>query len=57
MDSPHKEMKLNTELSTCLNEAQAIEAIKEGEVHHTAIIKEAEMCHTTAACVLQQTHR
>ena len=40
-----------------LNEAQAIKAIKEAEVHHKATIKEAEMCCTTTASVLQQTHR
>ena len=25
-------------------------------VCHTVAIKEAEVCHTTAACILQQTH-
>ena len=46
MDSCHKELELNTELMMHFNEAQDIEAIKE-----------AEVCHTTAACILQQTHR
>ena len=45
MDSHHKELELNTELAACLNKVQAIEAIKE-----------AEVCHTTATCILQQTH-
>ena len=40
-----------------LNEAQAIQAIKEAEVHHTAIIKQANVCHATTACDLQQFHR
>ena len=46
MDSHHKELDLNTELTMHLNKAQVIKAIKEAEVHHT-----------TAACILQQTHR
>ena len=44
MDSCCKELELTAELAMCLNEAQAIEAIKEAELHHT-----------TAACILQQT--
>ena len=57
IDSQCKELELNTELSACLNEAQAIEAIKEAEVHHTATIKESEVCHATAASILQQTYQ
>ena len=41
-----KELDLNMELATHLNDAQATEAIKE-----------AEVCHATTACVLQQAHR
>ena len=40
-----------------LNEARAIEAIKEAEVCHAAAIKEAEVHCTTTTCILQQTHR
>ena len=46
MDSHHKELELNTELAMNLNETQAIE-----------VIKEAEMCHATAVCILQKTHK
>ena len=45
-DSCNKELELNVELMMHLNEVQAIEAIKE-----------AEVCHTTTACILQQIHR
>ena len=44
MDSCCKELELNAELVMHLNKGQAIEAIKE-----------AEVCHATTACVLQQT--
>ena len=57
MDSCQKELELNAELAAHLNEAQAIEAVKEAKVCHTATIKEAEVYHATAACILQQTHR
>ena len=40
-----------------LDEAQAVEAIKEAEVHHAATSKEAEVRFVTATYVLQQTHR
>ena len=45
LDSHHKELELSAEVTMHLNEAQAIETIKEAEVH----------C-TTSACILQQTH-
>ena len=57
MDSCHRELELNIELMACLNEAQAIKAIKEAEVHHATAIKEAKVHHATTACVFQQTHR
>ena len=57
IDSNHKELKLNTEVPACLNEAQAIKAIKEAEVCHTAAIKEAEVHHATSACIIQQTYQ
>ena len=44
MDSCCKELELNAELVAYLNKAQAVEAIKEAEVHHTATMKEAKMC-------------
>ena len=44
MDSHHKGLELNAEIMMCLNEAQAIKAIKE-----------AEVCHATTACILKQT--
>ena len=46
MDFWHKELELNAELMACLNDAQFTEAVRE-----------AEVCHATAACVLQQGHR
>ena len=46
MDFHRKEPELNVELASCLNDVQAAKAIKE-----------AEMCHTNAACALQQAHR
>ena len=46
MDSSCKELEFNTEIAKHSNEAQAIKAIKEAEVYHT-----------TTACVLQQVHR
>ena len=46
MDSHHRELELNTELTVCMNEAQATEAIKEAEVSHAAKDKEAEVHHT-----------
>ena len=46
MDFCHKELDLNMELTACLNDAQAAKAIKE-----------AEVCHPTTACALQQAHR
>ena len=70
MDSCCRELELNTELTMCMNvnEAQAIETIKEtemshaakikeAEVYHTTRIKEAEVCHTTNSCVLQQSNQ
>ena len=54
MDSYCKELELNAELVAQLNEAQAIEAIKEAEVCCIATIKEAKVHHATAACILQQ---
>ena len=57
VDSHCKELELNTELTAYLNDAQAIEAIKEAEVHHAAAIKEAEVHCTTTTFALQQTHR
>ena len=45
MDSHCRELELNTKLAIHMNEAQAIEAIKETEINHTAEIKEAEVCH------------
>ena len=57
MDSHCKELELNTEHAVCLNEAQAIEAIKEAKLCCAATIKEAEVCHSTTACILQQTQR
>ena len=56
-DSCCKELELNAELVVHLNEAQAVKAIKEADVHHAATIKEAEVHHTTTVCALQQTHR
>ena len=47
-----KELDLNAELVACLNETQAAEAIKQA----TMAIKQAEVCHTTTACTLQQAH-
>ena len=47
MDSHHRELELNPELSMCMNEAQATQAIKEVVVSHAAEIKEAELHHTT----------
>ena len=44
-DFCHKELDLNTEQVACLNDAQAAEAIKQ-----------AEVCHATTACALQQAH-
>ena len=41
MDSHHRELELNTKLTMCMNEAQAIEGIKEAEASHAAEIKEA----------------
>ena len=41
----YKELELNTELSACLNDTQATEAIREVEVHHK-----------NTACALQQAH-
>ena len=46
MDFIHKELGINMELASCPNDAQAPEAIKE-----------AEVCHSTTACALQQAHR
>ena len=46
MDSHSKELELSAELTMHLNEAQAMETIREAEVH----------C-ATAACILQQTHK
>ena len=46
MDFCHRELELNVELASCLNDAQATKAIKEAEVHHA-----------NAACALQQAHR
>ena len=46
IDFCHRELELNAELVVCLNDAQATEAIKEAEVHHTI-----------TAFMLQQTHR
>ena len=40
-----RELELNTELTACLNDAQATEAIREVEVHHK-----------NTACALQETH-
>ena len=68
MDSSHRELELNAELTMCMNDAQGIEAIKEAEAHYTTMIKKAELhltntikevkvCHTTNARVLQQTYR
>ena len=57
VDSCCKELELNTELAVQLNEAQAVEAIKEAEVCHAATIKDAQVHCATTACVLQQTHR
>ena len=45
MDSHCRELELSTELAACMNETQAIEAIKEAEVCHTSAIKEAKVCH------------
>ena len=43
MDPHHRGLELNTEIMVHMNEAQAIEAIKEAEVNHTAKIKEAKV--------------
>ena len=56
IDSHHRELVLNTKLNMWKNEAKAMEAIKEAEVSH-ATMKEAGICCTNNACVLQQMHR
>ena len=43
MDSHCRKLDLNAKLAMHMNEAQAIEAIKEAEVSHIAKIKEAEV--------------
>ena len=55
--SHHKELELNAELVAHLNEAQVVESIKAAKVHHTATIKEDEVCQATATYILQQLHR
>ena len=56
-DSHCRGLELNTELTVCMNEAKAIEAIKEAEVSHAVNIKGAKVCHTTtikeASCTIQ----
>ena len=46
MDFQCRELELNAELTACLNDAQAAEAIKE-----------AEVCHQNTTCALQQAHQ
>ena len=48
MDCHHKGLECNTELMACLNEAQAIEAIKQAEVCHAAAIKEVKVHYIAA---------
>ena len=64
MDSHQRELVLNTNISTCQNEAQATEAIKEAEMcqkeaeaHCAAVIKETEAHHAIHACALEQSHK
>ena len=48
-----KKLDLNVEMSAHLNEAQAVEAIKQA----TDAIKQAEVCDATTVCTLQKAHR
>ena len=45
-DFCHKELDLNAEMMAPLNDVQA-----------TEVIKQADVCHATTACALQQAHR
>ena len=51
--------RLGTECQYCQaqNDAQAIEAIKEAEVHCAAVIKEAEAHQVIHAYVLEKSHK
>ena len=47
MDSCHRELELNAKLAMCMNEAQAVKAIKVAEVGNAQSLKEAKV-HCTA---------
>ena len=57
MDSCHRELELNAKLAVCMNEATAVEAIKETKVNHTAKIKEAEVHHAAKIKEVEVCHR
>ena len=45
IDSHCRELELNAKLAVCMNEAQAVKAIKETEVVHASATKEAKVHH------------
>ena len=68
LNSHCRELAQNTKITTCWNEAQTTEAIKEVEVqleaairevetHYEVMVKEAEACSATQAQALEQSHK